>query len=129
MEVFTAFVVIFMLVIIVWLFSVPHGPTKIAEPPTPEIDTANWDEFSLRAQFHYDSLSGKPGWAWAEEQVAIMLGAAPNTQKTSDGGVDARYFGTMGDRQIVIPIQVKMTKSSVGLTSDGPAVRSADSHD
>lgn len=112
-EVFATFFIVLILAIVVWLFR-SHSTEETTEPTAPEIDTANWDEFSLRARLRYDSLSGKAGWAWAEEQVAIMLGAVPNTQKTGDGGVDARYFGTIGTRKIVVPIQVKMTKSSVG---------------
>ena len=114
MEAFAAVVIIIVLVVLVWRVNDKQNTVETTEPPAPEIDTANWDEFPLRAQRYYDSLSGKPGWAWAEEQVAIMRGAVPNIQKTGDGGVDARYFGTLGDKQVVIPIQVKMTKSSVG---------------
>ena len=54
---------------------------------------------------------GTPGWAWAEDKVAGFLNAVPNSKKTGDGGVDARYYGA--DHEI-IPIQVKMHRNPVG---------------
>ena len=56
-----------------------------------------------------DAEDGTPGWAWAEDKVAGLLNAVPNSKKTGDGGVDARYYGAAEE---VIPIQVKVRSSS-----------------
>ena len=72
----------------------------------------DWDEFEKRAlQSRDDAEDGTPGWAWAEDKVAGLLNAVPNSKKTGDGGVDARYYGAADE---VIPIQVKMHQKPVG---------------
>ncbi len=71
-----------------------------------------WDTFEQRAlQPAADAEDGLPGWAWAEDKVAGLLNAVPNSKKIGDGGVDARYF-TEADE--VIPIQVKMHQGQIG---------------
>ncbi len=71
-----------------------------------------WDAFERRALLHEsDAEDGLPGWAWAEDKVAGLLNAVPNSKKIGDGGVDARYFTEAGE---VIPIQVKMYRGQVG---------------
>ena len=72
----------------------------------------DWDEFEKRAlQSRDDAEDGTPGWAWAEDKVAGLLNAVPNSKKTGDGGVDARYYGAAEE---VIPIQVKMHQKPIG---------------
>ena len=72
----------------------------------------DWVAFEKRAlQGRADAEDGTPGWAWAEDKVAGLLNAVPNTKKTGDGGVDARYFGAAEE---IIPIQVKMHKQVIG---------------
>ena len=69
-----------------------------------------WEDFERRAlQSRDDAEDGTPGWAWAEDKVAGLLNAVPNSKKTGDGGVDARYYGAAEE---VIPIQVKVRSSS-----------------
>ena len=71
-----------------------------------------WEEFERRARMHRDQTEdGTPGWAWAEDKVAGLLTAVPNNKKSSDGGVDARYFTEKGE---IVPIQIKMHRESVG---------------
>ena len=71
-----------------------------------------WKEFERMAlRSRDDAEDGVPGWAWAEDKVAGLLHAIPNSKKTGDGGVDARYFGAAEE---VIPIQVKMHRRPVG---------------
>ena len=71
-----------------------------------------WEAFERRALMHEaDTEDGLPGWAWAEDKVAGLLNAVPNSKKIGDGGVDARYFTEKG---AVIPIQVKIYKGQVG---------------
>ena len=71
-----------------------------------------WEEFERRALMHeHDAEDGLPGWAWAEDKVAGLLNAVPNSKRVGDGGVDARYF-TEADE--VIPIQVKMHQRQIG---------------
>ena len=71
-----------------------------------------WETFERRALMkEADAEDGLPGWAWAEDKVAGLLSAAPNSQKIGDGGVDARYYTEKGG---VIPIQVKMHKGQIG---------------
>ena len=71
-----------------------------------------WESFERRALMHEsDAEDGLPGWAWAEDKVAGLLNAVPNSKKIGDGGVDARYFTEAGE---VIPIQVKMHQGQVG---------------
>ena len=71
-----------------------------------------WEEFErIALRDRDDSEDGVPGWAWAEDKIAGLLNAVPNSKKTGDGGVDARYFGAAGE---VIPIQVKMHRAPVG---------------
>ncbi len=71
-----------------------------------------WEQFERMALRTRDEAEdGVPGWAWAEDRVAGLLNAVPNSKKTGDGGVDARYYGA-GDE--VIPIQVKMHRNPVG---------------
>ena len=71
-----------------------------------------WELFEERAlKPAGDAEDGLPGWAWAEDKVAGLLNAVPNSRKIGDGGVDARYF-TEADE--VIPIQVKMHRGNVG---------------
>ena len=81
-------------------------------------DEFNWEDFERRALAQRDDVEdGIPGWAWAEDRVAALLNAVPNERKTGDGGVDARYFGAadLGNQKtIVIPIQVKMHRGTVG---------------
>ncbi len=81
-------------------------------------DEFNWEDFERRARAQRDDVEdGIPGWAWAEDRVAALLNAVPNERKTGDGGVDARYFGAadLGNQKtIVIPIQVKMRRGTVG---------------
>ena len=72
----------------------------------------DWEEFEKRAlQSRDDAEDGTPGWAWAEDKVAGLLNAVPNSKKTGDGGVDARYYGAAEE---VIPIQVKMHQKPIG---------------
>lgn len=72
----------------------------------------DWEQFEERAlQQRDDAEDGTPGWAWAEDKVAGLLNAVPNSKKTGDGGVDARYYGAAEE---VIPIQVKMHRNPVG---------------
>ena len=72
----------------------------------------DWEEFEKRALMSRDDAEdGTPGWAWAEDKVAGLLNAVPNSKKTGDGGVDARYYGAADE---VIPIQVKMRRTPVG---------------
>ena len=74
-------------------------------------DDYDWEEFERRALMHEsDAEDGLPGWAWAEDKVAGLLNAVPNSKKIGDGGVDARYF-TEADE--VLPIQVKMHQGQV----------------
>ena len=71
-----------------------------------------WTVFEQRALMHEsDAEDGLPGWAWAEDKVAGLLNAVPNSKKAGDGGVDARYYTEANE---VIPIQVKMHKGQVG---------------
>jgi hypothetical protein len=71
-----------------------------------------WEQFERRAlQGRDDTEDGIPGWAWAEDKVAGLLNAIPNSKKTGDGGVDARYYGAANE---VIPIQVKMHRNPIG---------------
>ena len=71
-----------------------------------------WEEFERRALMkEADAEDGLPGWAWAEDKVAGLLNAVPNSKKIGDGGVDARYFTEKG---ATIPIQVKMYKGQIG---------------
>ena len=71
-----------------------------------------WEDFERRAlQSRDDAEDGTPGWAWAEDKVAGLLNAVPNSKKTGDGGIDARYFG---EAEGVIPIQVKMHQRPIG---------------
>ena len=71
-----------------------------------------WEQFRAHGLRTRDEAEdGVPGWAWAEDRVAGLLNAVPNSKKTGDGGVDARYYGA-GDE--VIPIQVKMHRNPVG---------------
>ncbi len=75
-------------------------------------DEYDWEQFEQRAlQSRDDAEDGLPGWAWAEDKVAGLLNAVPNSKKTGDGGFDARYFGKAEE---VIPIQVKMHRRPVG---------------
>ena len=75
-------------------------------------DEYDWEDFERRALMHEaDAEDGLPGWAWAEDKVAGLLNAVPNSKKVGDGGVDARYFTEAGE---VIPIQVKMHQGQVG---------------
>lgn len=70
-----------------------------------------WETFEKRALMNReDAEDGLPGWAWAEDKVAGLLNAVPNSKKTGDGGVDARYYTEKGE---VIPIQVKMHKNQI----------------
>ena len=72
----------------------------------------DWEVFEKRAlQSRDDAEDGTPGWAWAEDKVAGLLNAVPNSKKTGDGGVDARYYGAAEE---VIPIQVKMHQKPIG---------------
>ena len=69
----------------------------------------DWEQFERRALLGRDDAEdGTPGWAWAEDKVAGLLNAIPNSKKTGDGGVDARYYGAAEE---VIPIQAKMHRS------------------
>ena len=53
-----------------------------------------WEEFERMALRTRDEAEdGVPGWAWAEDRVAGLLNAVPNSKKSGDGGVDARYYG------------------------------------
>ena len=75
-------------------------------------DEYDWEDFERRALMHAaDAEDGLPGWAWAEDKVAGLLNAVPNSKKVGDGGFDARYFTEAGE---VIPIQVKMHQGQVG---------------
>lgn len=75
-------------------------------------DDYEWEVFEKRALTSLaDAEDGIPGWAWAEDKVAGLLNAIPNSKKVGDGGVDARYFGAGKE---VIPIQVKMHRNRVG---------------
>lgn len=72
----------------------------------------DWQEFERRALMQRDDAEDSvPGWQWAEDKVAGLLNAVPNSKKTGDGGVDARYYGAAGEE---IPIQVKMHRRPVG---------------
>ena len=72
-----------------------------------------WEEFERMALRTRDQAEdGVPGHAWAEDRVAGLLNAVPNSKKTGDGGVDARYYGAEYD--VIIPIQVKMHKKPIG---------------
>ena len=85
-----------------------------ATPSVYGLDWSEWDweEFERMAlRSRADAEDGVPGWAWAEDKVAGLLNAVPNSKKTGDGGVDARYYGAAGE---VIPIQVKMHQKPVG---------------
>ena len=83
---------------------------------TPVIYNMTWDEyqwksFERRALLGCeDAEDGIPGWAWAEDKVAGLLQAIPNSKKVGDGGVDARYFT---EAEEVIPIQVKMHREQI----------------
>ena len=71
-----------------------------------------WEKFEERALMNRaDTEDGVAGWEWAEDKVAGLLNAVPNSKKVGDGGVDARYR-TEADE--VIPIQVKMHKGQIG---------------
>ncbi len=71
-----------------------------------------WEAFKERALMHEaDAEDGTPGWAWAEDKVAGLLNAVPNSKKIGDGGVDARYYIEQGG---VIPVQVKMYAGQIG---------------
>ncbi len=71
-----------------------------------------WEAFEQRALLHEsDAEDGLAGWAWAEDKVAGLLNAVPNSKKVGDGGVDARYYTAAGE---VIPVQVKMHRGQVG---------------
>ncbi len=71
-----------------------------------------WEQFEKRAlQSRDDTEDGIPGWAWAEDKVAGLLNAVPNSRKTGDGGVDARFYGAARE---IIPIQVKMHRNRIG---------------
>ena len=71
-----------------------------------------WEAFERRALMHSsDAEDGLPGWAWAEDKVAGLLNAVPNSKKIGDGGVDARYFT---EAKEIIPIQVKMHQGQIG---------------
>ena len=71
-----------------------------------------WGKFEERALMNRaDTEDGVAGWEWAEDKVAGLLNAVPNSKKVGDGGVDARYR-TEADE--VIPIQVKMHKGQIG---------------
>ena len=75
-------------------------------------DDYEWEAFERRTLMHEsDAEDGLPGWAWAEDKVAGLLNAVPNSRKVGDGGVDARYF-TEADE--VIPVQVKMHQGQIG---------------
>ena len=77
-----------------------------------DFDWPTFEEEALKSR--EDSDDGMPGWQWAEDKVAALLNAVPNTIKTGDGGIDARYFGAMDtarNESIIIPIQVKMWRS------------------
>ena len=85
-----------------------------AKPAVHMLDWSDWEweDFERRAlQSRDDAEDGTPGWAWAEDKVAGLLNAVPNSKKTGDGGVDARYYGAAGE---VIPIQVKMHRRPIG---------------
>lgn len=74
-----------------------------------------WKEFELRALDN--DRDDNPGWAWAEDKIAAMLGAIPNPVKRGDGGIDARYYGAVDlecDKPVMIPIQVKMHQGGIG---------------
>ena len=74
-------------------------------------DDYEWDAFERRALMNEaDAEDGQPGWAWAEDKVAGLLNGIPNSKKTGDGGVDARYFTEQDE---VIPIQVKMYQGQI----------------
>ena len=91
--------------------------TSRGETATPVIYKMGWEdyewvEFERRALMHEsDAEDGLPGWAWAEDKVAGLLNAVPNSKKVGDGGVDARYY-TEADE--VIPVQVKMHQGQIG---------------
>jgi len=84
---------------------------------TPVVYRMGWEDYEWNAFEHRalqpaaDAEDGLPGWAWAEDKVAGLLNAVPNSKKIGDGGVDARYF-TAADE--VIPIQVKMHQGQIG---------------
>ena len=70
-----------------------------------------WADFERRALMPAaDAEDGLPGWAWAEDKVAGLLNAVPNSKKVSDGGVDARYYTEAGE---ILPIQVKMYQNQI----------------
>ena len=73
-----------------------------------------WEEFERKA---LDNESANRGWAWAEEEIASILGAVSNEIKTGDGGIDARYHGEIdvqSNKPITVPIQIKMQRRTVG---------------
>ena len=75
-------------------------------------DEYEWEDFERRALMdRADAEDGVPGWAWAEDKVAGLLNAIPNSKKVGDGGVDARYYTEQGE---IIPIQVKMHQNQIG---------------
>ena len=75
-------------------------------------DDYEWEAFKERAlKKAADVEDGLPGWAWAEDKVAGLLNAVPNSKKVGDGGVDARYYTERGE---IIPIQVKMYQGQIG---------------
>ena len=76
-----------------------------------EWDDYEWEAFERRALMgRADAEDGTPGHEWAEDKVAGLLNAVPNSKKVGDGGVDARYFTAEGE---VIPIQVRCTPSKL----------------
>ena len=75
-------------------------------------DEYEWEAFERRALMgRADAEDGTPGYEWAEDMVAGLLKAIPNSKKVGDGGVDARYFTEQGE---IIPIQVKMHTRQIG---------------
>ena len=84
---------------------------------TPVVHNMGWDDyeweiFERRALMHEsDAEDGLPGWAWAEDKVAGLLNAVPNSKRGPDGGIDGHYYTEAGE---VIPIQVKMYRKQIG---------------
>ena len=83
---------------------------------TPVVHKLNWDDYDWE-QFERRALTdradaedGIPGYSWAEDKVAGLLCAVPNSKKTGDGGVDARYYTEANE---IIPIQVKMHRGQI----------------
>ena len=71
-----------------------------------------WEAFERRALTNeYDAEDGLPGWAWAEDKVAGLLNAVPNSKRGPDGGIDGHYYTEAGE---IIPIQVKMYRKQIG---------------